>query len=110
MADMPSIPLDKLLKQSADGVSITVKVTPKSNRNEIKGVVDLSYDRIALVVRVCPSPTDGAANGAVIDLLADLFKVPRSYLEIKSGATSRIKTIDIKGDPSALRARIDKRF
>jgi len=107
---MPSIPLDKLLKLGPDGVQLTVKVSPKSNKNAIKGIVDLPHDRIGLAVRVCPPAVDGAANEAVICLLADLFEVPPSRVEIKSGATGRVKVIGIKGVPQTLQTRLSKVF
>lgn len=103
---MSSVSLDKLLKSTGNGVLLAVKVSPKSHQDGIKGVVALPHDRIGLAVRVCPPAADGAANEAVIELLSVLFKVPRSCVEIKSGAASRTKMIGITGDPVALRARL----
>ena len=47
---------------------------------------------------------DGAANKALIKLVAKRFGVPKSSVEIAAGATARIKTLRIAGDPDALAA------
>lgn len=107
--DIVSLPsLDKLLKSNADGISLTVKVSPKSHRNEIKSIVDLPHGRTGLAIRVCPPAADGAANEAVVRLLARLFEVPSSSVEINSGTTSRVKTISVKGPPGLLQTRLLK--
>ena len=105
---MPSLPLDKLLKLEPDGIILTVKVSPKSHQDTVKGIVDLPHDRTGLAIRVRPAAAEGAANDAVIRLLADLFKVPPSHVEIKSGTTSRVKIISIRGTPLSLQAKLYK--
>lgn len=87
---MRPIHLDKLMKLDPNGISLTVKVSPKSHRDEIKGLVGLPHSRVGLAVRVSPPAADGAANEAVICLIANLFDVPHSRIEIKSGATARV--------------------
>lgn len=104
------LPFDKLVKLSPDGIALTVKVSPKSHQETIKGLVDLPYGRIGLAVRVSPPAVDGAANEAVLCLLANFFGVPRSRVEIKSGITGRMKVIGIKGTPLALQARLTEAF
>jgi len=103
---MSLIPLDRLLKLDTDRVYLAVKVSPKYHRDAIKGIVELPHGRIGLAIGVRPPAADGAANEAVIGLLADLFDVSRTSVEIKSGATSRVKVISIKGAPLALCARL----
>lgn len=107
---MPPVPLDKLLKPTADGILLTVKVSPKSHQDTIKGVVELSHNRLGLAIRVSPPAADGAANEAVVDLIAKFFRVPRSCVEIKSGTTSRIKTVGVRGDRVALQTILAKSF
>jgi len=48
-------------------------------------------------VRIAAPPVDGAANTALLRFLADILDVPRSRLEIISGASSRRKRIVIAG-------------
>lgn len=103
---MRPIPFDRLFKLTDGGVLLAVKVSPKSHKDAVKGIVDLPHGRIGLAIRVSPPAADGAANEAVISLLAQLFKVSRSCVEIKSGAISRIKTVGIHGNHLALRTTL----
>jgi uncharacterized protein len=51
-------------------------------------------------------PEAGAANGALVRLLARSLSVAPSGLRLESGQTSRVKTIHIDGDPAALAAKL----
>jgi uncharacterized protein YggU (UPF0235/DUF167 family) len=48
-------------------------------------------------IRVAAPPVDGAANAALLRFLADMLDVPRSWLSITSGASSRRKRVVIAG-------------
>lgn len=61
-----------------------------------------------LRVRVGAPPVDGAANAALILLLAGALGVPKSAVAISAGETSRIKTVDIAGEPADLAARLER--
>ncbi len=80
------------LKQTAEGVIITVKALPHSARAEVRGV-----DGGALKVAVTAPPEKGKANEAVLAVLAKFLAVPRSKLELLSGDASRNKRILVKG-------------
>lgn len=80
------------LTEKPDGCDIAVKVTPRSSRNEILGVRD---DR--LLVRVTAAPDNGAANAAVVKLIAKRLRVGRTCLTIASGEAARQKRIHIAG-------------
>jgi uncharacterized protein YggU (UPF0235/DUF167 family) len=59
-----------------------------------------------LTVRVQAAPVDGAANGALVRLLADTLGVPRTRIELVSGAHNRRKLIEVDGlDVAHLKAR-----
>ena len=75
-----------------DGAAITVRAQPRATRNEIAGIRDG-----ALLVRVTASPVDGAANIALLELLADRLGVAKTRLEIVAGASGRQKRIVIRG-------------
>ena len=85
---------------------LAVRVTPRSARPGIGGWRAGADGRDELEVRVAEAPADGAANAAVIRLLAAALGVSRSELAIVSGATSRHKRIAIPFDVTAARGRI----
>lgn len=51
----------------------------------------------ALKVRIQAPPVEGAANEAVISLLAERLGVPRRAVRIVAGSSSRGKTVEIDG-------------
>jgi uncharacterized protein len=73
-------------------VSISIKVQPKASRNEIAG-----YKDGFLKIRVQAPPDKGAANEAVIKLLAARLQLPRKAVSLKTGLTGRTKRIEIEG-------------
>lgn len=72
-------------------VVIAVRVTPRSSRDAIEGVDEAGELR----VRVTAPPADGAANAAVVKLLAKTLGVPKGAVTVVSGATSRHKRLRI---------------
>jgi len=62
--------------------------------------------REELDVHVVAVPSDGAANEAVIALLAKALGVSRSELSILSGTTSRHKRVAIPFDLAEARRRL----
>ena len=65
---------------------------PRASKSVIGGMRDGR-----LVVRVTAPPVDGAANDAVIALLARTLSHPKGAIRIISGETSRNKTAEIDG-------------
>lgn len=80
------------LRQTATGVSFSVRVHPRARRDAIIGTVG-----DALKLALTAPPVDGRANDAVIEFFADFFEIPRSSVTITSGKTSRLKVIHISG-------------
>ncbi len=78
------------ITESGTGVTFAVRVVPRAAVNEIVGEHDG-----ALKVRITAPPVDGAANDALIKLLAKQFRVSRSDVEIVGGGTSKSKRIKI---------------
>jgi len=62
----------------------------------------LQISNSILKAAVTAAPEDGKANDAVIALLADAWRVPKSSLSVLKGAASRAKTIALAGDPAVL--------
>ena len=82
---------------------MAVRVVPRAGRTAIAGVRG-----DALLVRLAAAPVDGAANDALVALLADTFDRPRCDITLISGHTSRDKRVAIAGLSEAqVAARLD---
>ena len=74
---------------------LPIRVTPRSAKPGIGGWRADADGREELEVRVAEAPADGAANEAVIRLLAKALGVSRSEVEIVAGAASRHKRVAV---------------
>jgi uncharacterized protein (TIGR00251 family) len=78
-----------------------VRITPRSAVERVEEVVDG-----VLKVRVMAPAVEGAANAALIRILAEELDVARRDIRIVAGATSRQKLVVVDGvDPEAIVAR-----
>ncbi len=89
-----------------DGISVRVKVQPKSRRPGIQGRA-VSGQGPCLRIGVNEPPEDGRANRAVCQLLAGALGVAASAVAVTSGQSSRDKTLHVAGDVSILTARLE---
>ena len=81
---------------------ITVRLTPRAGRDAIEGWRDGM-----LRVRVAAAPVDGAANAALIRLLAKALSIAPSRVTIVSGASGRTKVVEVEGlDADAMVAKL----
>jgi len=92
----------------ADGVIVTVRLTPRGGRDSIDGIETRADGNAVLKARVRAAPSEGEANAALSRLLAKAAGVPPRSVEIVGGAASRIKRIKIVGDVAALSAALEK--
>ena len=81
-----------LLATSPSGVICTVRVTPRAGRTAVAGVRD-----DVLQIKLSVAPVDGAANAALVDLLARIFDLPKRDVGIVSGQTGRLKRVALAG-------------
>ena len=90
------------LRTTGDGVVVPVRVIPRSSRTQLAEIRDGR-----LVVRLKAPPVDGAANEALIGLLAKRLGVPRRAVRIVTGERARQKGVLIEGLTAAeLRDRL----
>jgi uncharacterized protein (TIGR00251 family) len=73
-------------------VRFAVRVQPRSSRTGVDGI-----HGEALKVRVHAPPVEGAANEAVVAVLAAALGVPRGAVRIVSGGGSRSKVVEVRG-------------
>jgi uncharacterized protein YggU (UPF0235/DUF167 family) len=83
------------------GLSVRVRVTPKSSRDAIEGI-EQTAEGPALKARVRAVPEDGAANAAVEKLVAAWLGVAKGAVTLSAGGKSRIKTLAVSGEGPAL--------
>jgi uncharacterized protein (TIGR00251 family) len=74
------------------GVRFAVRVQPRASSSEICG---LHGD--ALKVRLSAPPVDGAANEALVELLAGALGVAKRAVRIVAGASGRGKVVEVDG-------------
>jgi uncharacterized protein len=72
---------------------IEVRVIPRSSKN----AVEWEQASGTLKVRLTAPPVDGAANEALVALMAEKLAVPRRAITIVRGAAGRQKTLEIAG-------------
>jgi uncharacterized protein (TIGR00251 family) len=84
------------VERRGDSIRIDVHVQPRASRSEVVGT-----HGTALKVRVHAPPVDGAANDALMLLLAEALGVGRRAVRIVSGAAARAKTVEIDGTTEA---------
>jgi len=88
------------------GARLAVRLTPRASRNGLDGIIADPEGRPALKIRLAAPPVEGAANAALIAWLAGELKLRKSDITIHSGETSRLKILDLAGDPADLTSRL----
>ncbi len=68
-----------------------MRIIPRSSRNS------LEWEQGVLKARLTAPPVDGAANEALVALLAERLGLPKRSISIVRGATSRQKTVELVG-------------
>ena len=89
------------------GIVVAVRLTPKAGRDACDGIGLLSDGSAVAHVRVRAVPEKGAANAALVRLIAGLFSVPKSSVAVVGGATARLKQVRINGAAEKLAATVD---
>jgi uncharacterized protein YggU (UPF0235/DUF167 family) len=91
---------------ASDGIVLAVRLTPRGGRDAIDGIETRADGQCVLKVRVRALPEKGAANDALLMLLARVLAISRSEVSLVAGATGRLKRIWIAGDPAGLVASL----
>jgi uncharacterized protein (TIGR00251 family) len=81
------------IRERGGEISLEVRLIPRAKKNEIVG-----WDEAGrLRVRVTAPPVEGAANRALLKLLARRLGISPGRLEVSKGETSRQKTLTARG-------------
>ena len=73
------------------GTSFKVRVAPRASREAVLGVHDG-----ALKVSLTAPPVEGAANDALVRMLAKALGVPRRAISVLHGEHGRLKTVRVE--------------
>jgi uncharacterized protein YggU (UPF0235/DUF167 family) len=74
-----------------------VRVTPRASRDAFAPGTEAHF-----AARLAAPPVEGAANAALVPLVARAFGVPKRAVTLIAGDTTRLKRIAIAGDAHAL--------
>ena len=80
------------LRDGSECLRLRVLVGPNAKKTEIVGVQDG-----ALKIKLQAQPIEGRANEALVRILAERLGVPRKSIALTHGASSRNKTVEIRG-------------
>lgn len=97
------------LRHTSTGIVLSVRLTPKSGRDEIVGIEDFG-DEAVLKARVRAAPEAGRANEALERLIAHWLRVPPSSVAVTQGGKSRSKQVLIEGDAETLALLVEARL
>jgi uncharacterized protein YggU (UPF0235/DUF167 family) len=90
------------------GLALTVRLTPKGGRDAIEGVERLADGRSVVKARVRAAASEGAANAALIRLIAATLGIAPSRVTLTAGATTRVKRLAVEGHGPTLIATLEK--
>jgi uncharacterized protein YggU (UPF0235/DUF167 family) len=90
------------------GLRLMVRLTPRAGADALGGVREIEPGQPLLLARVTAPPLEGAANAALVKLVAKALRVPKSAVSIEAGETSRIKALEIDGDAAALEPLLER--
>jgi uncharacterized protein len=71
---------------------LTVRVHPRAKRSALKGRFGDAWK-----LDLAAPPVDGKANDECVRFFAELAGVPRSRVRIVTGASSRMKVVEVEG-------------
>ena len=94
--------------QAAGGVTLEVRVTPRSSRDAIEGLERRADGKMMLKVRVRAAPVEGEANEALRRLIAKQLGVAPRQVDVVTGATARLKRLRISGDTQMLASMLQR--
>lgn len=86
-------------QEDTHGIRIAVRVTPRASKNAF-----LAGTAEHFAARLAAPPVEGAANAALVELVARTFGVAKRDVMLTGGETSRLKRLTVAGDASALAA------
>ncbi len=78
-------------------VRFAVRLTPRGGRDALAGWERGEDGKLCLKARVSAPPEQGKANEALVRLIAKKLRIGSSRVQVVSGATSRLKVVEVQG-------------
>ena len=91
------------VRRGGGRITFPVRVTPRASANAVAGERDG-----ALLLRVTAAPAEGAANRAVVALLAKALDVAPSTVRIEAGGGARTKRVSVPEEAEARLSQVLK--
>ena len=79
------------LHDGQTGSALALRVTPRSSRNQIVGVLNDG----TIKVHIAAPPADDDANKELLSFLSEVLGVPRSKIDIVAGVSGRDKLVSV---------------
>jgi uncharacterized protein YggU (UPF0235/DUF167 family) len=95
-----------VFREEPGALLVSVRLTPRGGRDGLDGFEALANGTTVLAARVRAVPEAGAANTALVELVARAAGVPKRDVAVISGSTARLKTVRVAGEPDTLAARL----
>jgi uncharacterized protein YggU (UPF0235/DUF167 family) len=95
------------LRQHPDRLELRIRLTPRASHDAIEGIRSASDGTEHVAARVRAVPEKGAANAALEKLVAAWLGLPARQVSVTGGAASRLKTVTVTGDATALGAAVN---
>ncbi|GLK68583.1 DUF167 domain-containing protein [Hansschlegelia plantiphila] len=108
MSEDFDVPNPRPFVVGAKSVRLRVRVTPRASRDALGGVFTGPDGRLALQARLAAPPVDGAANAALVAMIAKTLRLRKADVAIASGETSRMKVLELSGDVAAIKTRLEE--
>lgn len=83
--------IPEFLKARNDSVLLLLHAQPGAKKTELKGIYNGR-----LKIRVSAPPLEGRANNEIIAFFSKLLGLSKAHLQLKSGETSKLKTLEIR--------------
>ncbi|MCJ2052961.1 DUF167 family protein [Methylobacterium sp. J-070] len=78
-------------------IRLAVRLTPRGGRDAAEGWARDEKGQPYLRARVAAPPVDGAANAALVVMIAKALRVGRGSVRVVAGDQSRLKILEIDG-------------
>lgn len=83
--------MTKFYSEKDGFIILKIKAVPNSSKNEICGILDN-----VLKVKIKAPAVENRANEELVKYFSKLLKIPKSSVTLKSGGSSKLKTLCIE--------------